>query len=114
MRPVQAGIESIKLLGKDHRVPIIRLGDERYPFHRTEVFRFGQGDPHSMARVSAVGNDVFSFQPGHAWVFNAELFIGGKWTVRCRREKGLGIGGKVESIATAGQTKNGSAGTQMR
>src|SRR5260221_4499252 len=114
MRTVQPGIESIKLFGKDHHIPIICLGNEGYSFHLTEVLRFGQGDSHSIARVSAVGDDVFPFQPGHARVFNAELFVGGKWAVRRGSEKGLGIDGEVESVATAGQTKDRAAGAQMR
>src|SRR6516162_126403 len=113
MRAVQPGIESIKLFGKDHQIPIVCLGDEGYSFHLTEVLRLGQGDPHSIARVGTVGDDVFPFQPGHARVFNAELFIVSKWAVRRRSEKGLWIGGELESVAAAGQTKDRPAGTQM-
>src|ERR1035438_1520740 len=98
MRTVKSGIESIKLLGKDHHIPIIRLRDEGDPFHLTEVLRLGQSDPHSISRVDAVGEDVLLFQPGHAWVLHAELFICGKRAVPVRNQKGLWIGGEAESV----------------
>src|ERR1700694_1427355 len=113
MGTVKSGIESIKLLGKDHHIPIIRLRDEGDPFHLTEVLRLGQGDPHSISRVGAVGDDVLPFQPGYAWVLHAELFIGGKRAVPVRNQKGLWIGGEAESIGTACQTNDGSSGAEM-
>src|SRR5205085_5212503 len=106
MRTVQPGIESIKLFGKDDHIPIICLSNQGYPFHLTEVLGLGQSDSHSIARVGAVGDDVFPFQPGHAWIFNAELFIGGKWAVRRRSQERLWISAEVESVPTAGQTKD--------
>src|SRR2546422_3189110 len=107
MGTVKPGIESIKLLGKDHHIPIIRLRDEGDPFHLTEVLRLGQGDPHSISRVGAVGDDVLPFQPGHAWVLHPELFIGGKRAVPARNQKGLWIGGGAASLGTSGPTKYG-------
>src|SRR5438876_9670419 len=113
MGTVKPGIESIKLLGKDHHIPIIRLRDEGNSFHLTEVLSLGQGDPHSISRVGAVGDDVLPFQPGHAWVLHAELFIGGKRAVPVRNQKGLWIGGEVESVGTACQTNDGPSGAEM-
>src|SRR6266568_1882997 len=113
MGTVKPGIESVKLLGKDHYVPVIRLRNERDLFHLSEVLRLGQGDPHSISRVGAVGDDVLLFQPGHAWVLHAELFIGGKRAVLRRNQKGLWIGGKVESVWTACQPNDGPSGAEM-
>src|SRR5258708_789198 len=113
MRTVKSGIESIKLLGKDHHIPVIRLRDEGDPFHLTEVFRLGQGDPHSISRVGAVGDEVLPFQPRHARVLHAELFIGGKRAVPVRNQKGLWIGGEAESVGTACQTNDGPSGAEM-
>src|SRR6202158_594512 len=113
MRTVKPGIKSIKLLGKDHHIPIIRLRDEGDPFHLTEVLRLGQGDPHSISRVGAVGDDVLPLQPGHAWVLHAELFIGGTRAVLRRNQKGLWIGGEAESVGTACQTNDGPSGAEM-
>src|SRR5260370_2919161 len=111
MGTVKPGIESIKLLGKDHHIPIIRLRDEGDPFHLTEVLRLGQGDPYSISRVGAVGDDVLPFQSRHAWVLHAELLIGGKRAVPRRNQKGLWIGGEVEFVGTSGQTKYGPTPT---
>src|SRR5207249_5384302 len=113
MGTVKSGIEPIKLLGKDHHIPIIRLRDEGDPFHPTEVLRLGQGDPHSISRVGAVGDDVLPLQPGHAWILHAELFIGGKWAVLRRNQKGLWIGGEMESVGTTCQTNDGPSGAEM-
>src|SRR5713226_456583 len=113
MRTVKPGIESVKLLGKDHHIPMICLRDEGNSFHLTEVLRLGQGDPHSISRVGAVGNDVLPFQPGHAWILHAELFIGGKRAVPVRNQKGLWIGGEAESVGTACQTNDGPSGAEM-
>src|ERR1700680_5323458 len=110
MRTVKPGIKPIKLLGKDHHIPTIRLRDYGNSFHLTEVLRLGQGDPHSISRVGAVGDDVLPFQPGHAWVLHAELFIGGKRAVLRRNQKGLWIGGKAESVGTACRTNDGAPG----
>src|SRR6266550_6390222 len=109
MGTVKSGIESIKLLGKHHHIPIIRLRDEGNPFHLTENLRLGQGDPHSISRVGAVSDDVLPLQPGHAWILNAELFIGGKRVVLRRNQKGFWIGGEMESIGTACQTNDGAS-----
>src|SRR6266436_2301096 len=113
MGTVKPGIESIKLLEKDHHIPIIRLRDEGDPFYLAEVLRLGQGDAYSISRVGAVGDDVLPFQSGHTWILHAELFIGGKRTVPCRNQKGLWIGGEVESVGTACQTNDGSARAEM-
>src|ERR1022692_5149882 len=113
MRTVKSGIESIKLLGKDHHIAIIRLRDEGNPFHLTEVLRLGQGDPHSMSRVGAVGDDVLPLEPGHAWILHAELFVGGKRAVLRWNQKGLWIGGEMESVGTACQTNDGPSGSEM-
>src|SRR5260370_8551951 len=113
MGTVKSGIESIRLLGKDHQIPIIRLRDEGDTFHPTEVLRLGQGDPHSISRVGAVGDDVLPLQPGHAWVLHAELFIGGKRAVLRRNQKGLWIGGETESVASACQPNDGTPGRRM-
>src|SRR6516225_11007552 len=113
MGTVKSGVESIKLLGKDHHIPIIRLRDKGDPFHLTEILRLGQGDPHSISRVGAVGDDVLPFQPGHAWILHAELFIGGKSAVPRRSQKGLWIGGEVKSVGTTGQTNDGPASAEM-
>src|ERR1022692_2377369 len=101
MRTVKASIKSIKLLGKDHHVPIIRLCDEGNPFHLTEVLRLGQGDPHSISRVCTVGDDVLPVQQRYAWVLHAELFISSERAVPVRSQKRLWICGEVESIGTA-------------
>src|SRR5438132_10885424 len=114
MRTVKPGVESIKFLAKDHDIPIVRLRDERDPFHLTEVFRLGQGDPHSISRVGAVSDDVLPLQPGHAWILHAELFIGGKRAVLRRNQKGLWIGGKMESIGTACQNNDVASFAELR
>src|ERR1022692_3063296 len=88
MRTVKSGVESIKLLGKDHHIPIIRLRDEGDPFHPTEGLRLGQGDPHSISRVCAVGDDVLSLHQGDARVLHAKLFIGSERAVRAGVRKG--------------------------
>src|SRR5712692_9803826 len=107
MGTVKSGIESIKLLGKDHHIPIIRLRDEGDPFHLTEVLRLGQGDPHSISRVGAVGDDVLPCQPGHAWVLHAERYIDGKMPVPLMNQKGLWISGEAESLRTTCHTNEG-------
>ena len=114
MRPVKPGIQPIKLLGKDHHVPIIRLGDEGNPFHLTEVLRLGQGDPNSISRVRAIGDEVLSVQQGHAWILNAELFIGSERAVSPGNEKGLWISREAETIRTACQADDGPSGAEMR
>jgi hypothetical protein len=53
------------------------------------------------------------FQPGHAWVLHAELFIGRKRAVPGRSQKRLWIGGEAESIGTACQTNDGPSGAEM-
>ena len=98
MRTVKPGIEPIKLLGKDHHIPIIRLSNEGNSFHLTEVLRLGQGDPHSISRVCAVGDDVLPIHQGHARVLHAELFIGGERAVPVGSQKRLWIGGEAESV----------------
>src|ERR1039458_4420582 len=113
MGTVNPGIESIELFGEDHYIPIIRLGDEGDPFHLTEILRFGQSDPYSISRVGAVGDDVLPFQPGHARILHAELFIGGNRAVPRWNQKGLRIGGEVESVGTARQTNDGPARAEM-
>src|SRR5437016_14406943 len=113
MGTVKPGIESVKLLGKDHYVPVIRLRNERDLFHLLSVLSLGQGDPHSISGVGAVGDDVLPCQPGHAWVLHAELFIGGKRAVPVRNQKGLWIGGEAESVGTACQTNDGPSCAEM-
>src|SRR5712692_3270319 len=104
MRTVQPGIEPVKLLRKDHHVPIIRLRNQGDLFYLTEVLRFGQGDPDSISRVGAVGDDVLPLQWGHAWVLHAELLIGGKRSISRRCQKRLWGGREVESVGTACQS----------
>ena len=101
MGTVKPGIEAAKLFGEDHHIPMVRLRDERDPFDLIEVPRLGEGDPDSISRVSAVGDDVLPFQPGHAWILDAELFIGRKRAVPRRSQKGLWIGGEVDSVGAA-------------
>ena len=113
MGTVKPGIEPVELLGKDHYVPIIRLRDEGDSFHVTEFLRLGQSDPHSISRVGAVCDDVLPFQAGHAWILHAELFIGGKRAVLLRNQKGLWIGGEVESVGTARQTDDRPSRAEM-
>jgi hypothetical protein len=108
MGTVEAGIEPIKLLGEDHYIAIVGLGDERESFHAGEVLGLGEGNADAIARVGAVGDEVLAIQQGHAGVFDAELFICAR-----RGEKGLGIGGEVESVGAAGQTDDGPAGAEM-
>src|SRR5260370_38471303 len=88
----------------------MRVRDEVDPFHLTEVLRLGQGDPYSISRVGAVGDDVLPFKSGHAWILHAELFIGGKRAVPRRNQKGLGIGGEGEVSRVAGVTQGGTPG----
>src|SRR5436309_15228460 len=97
MGTVKSGIKAIKFVGKDYNVPIIRLCDKRNPFYPTEVLRLGQGNPHSISRVCAIGNDVLAVDPGHAWVFHAELFISSERSVPVGSQKGPWIGGEAES-----------------
>src|SRR6516165_7014472 len=94
MGTVKPGIEPIKLLGKDHHIPIIRLCDEGDPFHLTEVLRLGQGDPHSISRVGAIGDDILPFQSGHAWTLPAESLKGGKGAIPGRGQNGPWMGVK--------------------
>src|SRR5260370_40980419 len=63
--------------------------------------------------VGAVGDDVLPFQSRHAWVLHAELLIGGKRAVPRRNQKGLWIGGVVESVGTAGQNNDGPSPTEV-
>src|SRR6266496_5822998 len=114
MRTVKSGIKPIKFLGKDYDIPIIRLCDKRNPFYPTEVLRLGQSDPHSTSRVGAVGDDVLPFQPGHAWILHAELFIGGKRAVPVGSQKGPWIGGEAEPVGTACQANDGPSGAEVR
>src|SRR5258708_21352879 len=114
MRTVQPGIESVKLLGKDHNIPIVCLSDERNPFHLTEVLRLCQGDPHAISRVGAVSNYVLVLQARHSWILHAELLIGGERTIRRRNQKGFWIGDEMEPIHAACQTKDGSSRAEMR
>src|ERR1700746_252530 len=113
MGTVKPGIEPIKLLGKNYHIAIIRLSDYGDSFHLTEVLRLGQGDPNSISRVSAVGDDVFPFQQGHAWVLHSEFFIGGKRAAPVRSQKRLWIGSEAESVGTACQTNDGAPGAEM-
>src|SRR5271157_2829140 len=113
MRTVQPGIESVKLLRKDDHIPIVRLRNQGDLFYLTEVLRLGEGDAYAISRVGAIGDDVLPLQWGHAWVLHAKLFIGGKRTVPRRNQKGLWIGGEVESVGTACQTNDGPSGAEM-
>src|SRR6266478_4248913 len=114
MGTVQPGIESIKLLGKDHHITVVRLRDERDPFHLTEVLSFCQGDPHTISRVSAVGNDVLPFYLRYARILHPKLLIGCEWAVLLGNQKGFRIDGKVEAVVTACQTNDGPARAEMR
>src|SRR6185437_10966258 len=113
MRTVKSGIKPIKFFGKDHDIPIIRLCDKRYPFYPSEVLRLRQGDPHSISRVCAVGNDVLPVHSGHTWVFHAELFIGSERAVSVGSQKRLWIGGEAESVGTACQANDGPTRAEM-
>src|SRR5271157_508807 len=113
MRTVQPGIESVKLLRKDDHIPIVRLRNQGDLFYLTEVLRLGEGDAYAISRVGAIGDDVLPLQWGHAWVLHAKLFIGGKRTVPRRNQKGLWIGGEVESVGTACQTNDGPARAEV-
>jgi len=62
------------------------------------VLRLGQGDPHSISRVGAVGDDVLPLQPGHAWVSTPNSSQAEKRAVLRRNQKGLWIGGEAESV----------------
>src|ERR1700716_1509097 len=107
MGTVQARIEAVELLGKDHYVPIVRLGDERDPFHITEILRLCQGDPHAISRVGAVGDEVLPVNVCYARILDAELFVRSKRVVRGGSQEGLGGGGEVESVWAACQTDYG-------
>src|SRR5437868_14983083 len=98
MRTVKSGIKAIKFFGKDDDIPIVRLCDKRNPFYPTEVLRLGQGNPHSISGVCAIGNDVLPIDPGHSWVFNPELFIGSERSVPVGSQKGPWIGGEAEPV----------------
>jgi hypothetical protein len=58
-----------------------------------EVLRLGQGDPHAISRVGAVGDEVLAVQQRDARILDAELFIGRERAVR-RESEGRGIGGE--------------------
>src|ERR1041384_7781053 len=45
---------------------------------------------------------------------DAELFVRGKWAVPGRSQKGLRIGGEVESVGTTCQSNDGSSSAQVR
>ena len=113
MRTVQPGIESIKLFGKDYYIPIVRLRDERDPFHLAEVFRFCQSDPHAIARVSAIGDEILAFQKRNSRILDAKLFIVRKWAVARGSQKGLWIGGELEPVVAARQTDDRPSRAQM-
>src|SRR6476646_8091704 len=113
MGTVKPGIKPIKLFGKDHYVPIIRLRDQRDSVHLNEVLRLGQGDPHSVSRVCTVGDDVLPVEQGHAWVLHAELFIGSERAVPVGSQKRMGIGGEAETVGTACQSNDGPPGAEM-
>src|SRR6266567_172238 len=112
MGPIEARVESVKFFRKQHYVPMIRLGDERDPFHLGKVVRPSQRDAHAATRVRAVRNDVPLFQTGYPGIFHAELFIGREWALPLRDQKGLGVGWEPESVAAAGQSDNRSSGAQ--
>jgi hypothetical protein len=114
MRTVKSGIKAIKFLGKDYDIPIVRLCDKRNPFYPTEVLRLGQGNPHSISRVCAIGNDVLPVDPGHAWVFHAELFISSERSVPVGSQKGPWISGEAEPVGTACQANDGPSGAEVR
>src|SRR5437870_11630494 len=114
MRTIKSGVEPIKFLRKNYDIPIIRLCDKRDLFYPTEVLRLGQGNPHSISRVCAIGNDVLPVDPGHAWVFHAELFISSERSVLVGSQKGRWIGGEAESVGTACQANDGPAGAEVR
>jgi hypothetical protein len=113
MRTVKSGIKAIKFLGKDYDIPIVSLCDKRNPFYPTEVLRLGQGNPHSISRVCAIGNDVLPIDPGHSWVFNSELFIGSERSVPVGSQKGPWIGDEAEPIRTTCQANDGPSGAEM-
>ena len=49
----------------------------------------------------------------HARILDAELFVGRKRAVPGRSQKGLRIGGEVESVGAARQTNDGPSRAQM-
>src|SRR6516164_3429585 len=103
MRPVKPGIEPLELLGKDHQIPMVGLRDEGNSIHLNEVLRSRQGDPHTVTRVGAVGDDVLPLHLRHAWVLYAEFLIGSKEAVPLGRQKGLGISSESKAVETARQ-----------
>src|SRR5438045_8145781 len=113
MGTVKSGIKAIKFVGKDYNVAIIRLRDKRNPFYQTEVLRLGQANPHSISRVCAIGNDVLPVDPGHSWVFHAELFIGSESSVPVGSQKGPWIGGEAEPVGTRCQANDGPSGAEV-
>src|SRR4051812_13770779 len=114
MRTIKSGIKPIKFLRKDHDIPIIRLRDKRDPFYPSKVLRFGQGDPHSISRVCAIGNYVLPVYLGHAWVLHAELLVGSERAVPVGSQKGSWIGGEAQPVGTACQANDGPSGAEVR
>ena len=113
MGPVKPGIESVELLGKDHHVAVVRLRDQGDPFHLTEILRLCQRDPHAISRVGAVGDEVLPVEVCHARILDAELFVRRKRAVPGGRQKGLRIGGEVESVGAARQADDGPPRAQV-
>src|SRR5690348_12119942 len=113
MRTVKPGIEPIKLLWKNHHVPIIRVRYEGDFFHVLEIPCLSKGNSYPISRVGTVCNDVLPFQGGHAWVLHSELLIGGKRAILVRSQKRRWRGGEVESVGTARQPDDGAPRTKM-
>ncbi len=107
MGTVKPRIEAVKLFGEDHHVPVVGLRDEGDPFHATEVLRLCQGDADSVSRVGAVGDEVLPIHVCHAWILDAELFVGRKRAVPGRSQKWLRIGREVEAVGAARQADDG-------
>jgi hypothetical protein len=106
MGPVKPRIETVKLLGKDHYIPVVRLRNEGDPLHVTEVLRRCQRDPHAISRVGAVSDEVLPVDVCHAWILDAELFVRRKRAVPSGGQKGLRMSGEVESVVAARQTND--------
>ena len=76
MWAIQASEQSANFLGKNHNIPIVRLGNERDSVNGKEVPGPCQRDSDSVPRVGTVGNEVHSFERRDARVLDPELLVG--------------------------------------
>src|ERR1044072_1422996 len=79
-----------------------------------EIPRPGEGDPHAVARVSAIRDDEFSLEQRHARVFYTKFLISGKGALRRRPQKWFRIRREVKAVGAARQADDGSTRAQMR